>query len=180
MMLKIVGLYPYKSMTNRTFQLNERQLDLELWQKLYYKHQQEYLRKRLLAIKYLYEGSRTEVSALVNCTYKTLSTWIDKFLEGGLNELVQPITHQVSSRLNAEQRQELKIMLLEQKPTDYGIDRNIWTGGIIISVIESRWGVKWQTTRIYEILSELNLSHQKAHRDYENADKEQQKILSLL
>ncbi len=89
-MLKIVGLYPYKSMTNRTFQLNERQLDLELWQKLYYKHQQEYLRKRLLAIKYLYEGSRTEVSALVNCTYKTLSTWIDKFLEGGLNECNRP------------------------------------------------------------------------------------------
>lgn len=163
-------------MTNRTFQLGERQLDLELWQKLYYKHQQEYLRKRLLAIKYLYEGkTRIEVSTLINCTYKTLSTWIDKFLEGGLNELVQPITHQVAARLNLEQRQDLKIMLLEQKPTDYGIDRNIWTGEIIRSVMESRWGVKLQTTRIYEILSELNLSHQKAHRDYENADKEQQK-----
>lgn len=161
---------------NRTFQLGEQQLDLELWQKLYYKHQQEYLRKRLLAIKYLYEGkTRTEVAELVKCTYKTLSTWIDKFLEGGLNEVVQPITHQVSSRLNPEQRQELKIMLLEQKPRDYGIDRNIWTGKIISSVIESRWGVKLQTSRIYEILSQLNLSHQKGHRDYEPADKEQQK-----
>ena len=118
---------------------------------------------------------RTEVAELVKCTYKTLSTWIDKFLEGGLNELVQPITHQVLSRLNPEQRQELKIMLLEQKPIDYGIDRNIWTGKIISSVIESRWGVKLQTSRIYEILSQLNLSHQKGHRDYENADKEQQK-----
>jgi hypothetical protein len=50
-------------MTNRTLQLGERQLDLELWQKLYYKHQKEYLRKRLLAIKYLSEGkTRTEVS----------------------------------------------------------------------------------------------------------------------
>lgn len=162
-------------MTNRTLQLSERQLDLELWQKFYYKHQQEYLRKRLLAIKYLSEGqTRTEVSELVNCTYETLSTWIDKFLEGGLNQLVQPITHQVSSRLNLEQRQEIKIMLLSQKPTDYGIDRNIWSK-ILSSVIELRWAVKLQTTRIYEILSELNLSHQKAHRDYENADEEQQK-----
>lgn len=66
-------------------------------------------------------------------------------------------------------------MLLEQKPTDYGIDRNIWTGEIIRSVMESRWGVKLQTSRIYEILSELNLSHHKPHRDYENADKQQQK-----
>lgn len=163
-------------MINRTFKLGERQLDVELWQKLYYKHQQRYLRQRLLAIKYLYEGrTRTEVSELVKCTYKTLSTWIDKFLEGGLNELVKPITHQVSSKLDLEQRKELKIMLLSQKPTDYGIDKNIWTGKIISSVIESRWGVKLQKTRIYEILSELNLSHQKLHRDYENADKEQQK-----
>ena len=35
--------------------------------------------------------------------------------------------------------------------------------------------------RIYEILNELNLSYQKAHRDYANASQEQQKtfILSL-
>ncbi len=94
------GLYAY------------RQLDLELWQKLYYKHQQEYLRKRLLAIKYLYEGkSRTEVSETLDCNYKTLSTWIDKFIKGGLNKLVEPITHQVASRLNLEQKQELKTNL---------------------------------------------------------------------
>lgn len=122
-------------MTNRTFQLGERQLDLELWQKLYYKYQQEYVRKRLLAIKYLYEGkTRIEVSELVKCTYKTLSTWIDKFLEGGLNKLVQPITHQVPSRLNLKQRQQLKIMLLFHKPIDYGIDRNIWNFAKLLEV----------------------------------------------
>jgi hypothetical protein len=67
-----------KSLGNRTFRLGDPQLDLELWQKLYYKCQQEYLRKRLLAIKYLYEGkTRKEVSDLLDCHYKTLSTWID-------------------------------------------------------------------------------------------------------
>lgn len=51
-----------KSLGNRTFRLGDRQLDLELWQNLYYKCQQEYLRKRLLAIKYLYEGkTRTDM-----------------------------------------------------------------------------------------------------------------------
>jgi transposase len=160
---------------NRTFRLCDRQLDLDLWQKLYYKYQKDYVRKRLLAIKYLYEGkNRTEVSAIIGCSYKTLSTWIDKFLEGGLDKLVKAMVHQVPSRLNSEQRLELKRMLLEQKPIDYGIDRNIWTGKIISSVIESRWEIKLKTTRIYEILDELKLSHQKAHRDYENAEKEQQ------
>lgn len=70
-------------------------------------------------------------------------------------------------------------MLLSEKPMDYGIDINIWTGKIISSVIEFKWGIKLKKTRIYEILNELNLSYQKAHRDYANADKEQQKSFIL-
>ena len=59
-----------------------------------------------MAIKYLYEGkTRTEVSDLLDCHYQTLSTWIDKFLEGGLKNLLELITHQVSSRLNIKQNQ---------------------------------------------------------------------------
>lgn len=165
-----------ESMLNRTFRLEMTKLDLNLWQKLYYKHQQEYIRKRLLAIKYLYEGkSRSEVIELLDCSYKTLSNWIDKFLNGGLNELVNTITHQVNSRLSDEQKQELKIIILTSLPIDYGIDRNIWTGKIISNVIKSLWGVELKTSRIYEILDELKLSYQKAHRDYANADPEQQK-----
>ena len=70
-------------------------------------------------------------------------------------------------------------MLLEQKPTDYGIDRYIWTGKIISAVIQQRWGIELKNSRIYEIIDALNLSHQKAHRDYVNADPECQKQFVL-
>jgi transposase len=124
-----------------------------------------------MAIKYLHEKkSRKEVMKLVGCTQQTLITWVDLFLEKGLSGLVEPITHQKPQRLSLEKKQEIKTMLLEQKPTDYGIDRQIWTGKIICEVIQMRWGIKLKDSRIYEILDELNLSHQKAHRDYENAD----------
>ena len=83
--------------------------------------------------------------------------------------LVEPIKHQVKSRLDVEQQQEIKRMLLNERPTKYGIDREIWTGSIIAEAIEQRWKVELKTSRIYEILSQLNLSHQKAHRDYANA-----------
>ena len=112
-----------KAMRNRTFRLETNQLDMVLWQNLYYKYQQEYIRKKLLAIKYLFEGkSRIEVSELLGCHYKTITSWIDKYLEAGLLELVQPITHKVKSRLNIEQKHELKQMLLSEKRIDYGID----------------------------------------------------------
>ncbi len=143
-------------MIRRTEKLREIPPDWELWQKLYYKHPQAYLRQRLLAIKYLWEGkSRPEVTQLLNCNYKSLTKWIDKFLEGGLQKLTEPITHQVPSRLQPEQQLELKKMLLEQKPSDYDIDRYIWTGKIISQVIQSRWGVTLKETRIYEILEQL-------------------------
>lgn len=81
-----------------------------------------------MAIKYLYEGkNRAEVSDLLDCHYQTLSTWIDKFLEGGLKNLVETIIHQISSRLNIEQKQELKTMILKELPRDYGVDINKWS-----------------------------------------------------
>ena len=76
--------------------------------------------------------------------------------------VVKPITHQVLSRLNMAQ-----------------IETN-GAGKIISNVIELRWGLRLKTTRIYEILNELNLSDQKAHRDYANASQEQQKTFILL
>ena len=151
-------------------------LDKQEWQRLYYRNQQSYIRQRLSAIRHLSEGkSRAEVAILVGCRDLALAKWIKKYLEKGLTGLVEPIKHQVKSKLDKEQQKEIKRMLLEERPTKYGIDREIWTGNIIAEVIKQRWEVELKTSRIYEILSELNLSHQKAHRDYANASPEKQK-----
>jgi transposase len=157
---------------NKTEQFLEKTLDLEIWQKLYYKNQKSYARKRLLAVKYLHEGmSRLQVCKLMGCSYNTLSGWIDKFINEGLEGLVEPITHKVPQRLSSDQKEELKKILLNQRPQDYGIDRNIWTGELISQVIQEKWSTSFKSSRIYEILAEVGLSYQKAHRDYANADK---------
>ena len=77
--------------------------------------------------------------------------------------------------MNNEQRQELRRIILNERPTKYGIDREIWTGDIMSAVIKQLWNVDLKTSRIYEILEELRLSHQKTHRDYANASPEAQK-----
>lgn len=147
------------SFTNKTMQLCEREFDLQLWQKLYYQNQKDYLRKRLLAIRYLYDDkTRTEVSELLHCEYKTITTWIDKYLTGGLDELVKPISHKVSSKLTLENKQELRRVLLSDEPAKYGIDKNVWTIRTISILIELKWGVKLKTTRTYEIVKEFRIS----------------------
>ncbi|TAF49237.1 MAG: IS630 family transposase [Oscillatoriales cyanobacterium] len=161
---------------NQNEALLNKPLDLKDWQKQFNRHQQEYIRHRLEAIKLLYEGySRKQVSLKLECSYDTLTRWIDKYLKGGLSELVLPITHQKRSRLSVEQQQQLKIMITTQRPTDYGIERNMWTGEIIVQVLKSRFNVEMKDSRVYEILAELGLSYQRGHRDYANADPQAQK-----
>lgn len=161
---------------NQTQALEEKHFDPDEWQKFYYRHQQQYIRNRLDAIKLVQQGdSRAQVCQQVGCSYDTLTSWLKKYLSGGLNELVSPITHQKPSRLSSEQQQQLKVMVLEQRPTDYGIDRQMWTGVILSEVIAQRFGVQLKDSRIYELLEELGLSYQRAHRDYANADHQVQK-----
>jgi transposase len=66
-------------------------------------------------------------------------------------------------------------MVLRQRPTDYGYERHMWTGAILSAVIAQQFEVQLKDSRIYELLSELGLSYQRAHRDYANADREAQK-----
>jgi transposase len=161
---------------NRTEQFKSQNFQAAEWQKLFYKHQQQYIRKRLEAIKYLHEGqTRQEVMERVGCARQSLITWIDLYCQGGLNALTTPLKSDRKQSLGDEEKAALKKMLLEQKPSDYGIDRQIWTGQNIIEVIEQRWAVKLKDSRIYDILKEIGLSHQKAHRDYENGEPEAQR-----
>ena len=112
------------------------------WQKLFNKHQQEYIRTRLEAIKHLQDGkTRPEVMNHLGCARQSLITWIDRYCQEGLKGLVTATKTKRVQRLGEGEKEELKKMLLEQKPTEYSIDRQIWTGKIIIEVIHARWGI---------------------------------------
>lgn len=161
---------------NQTKALKNQAFDADKWQKLYYRNQQQYIRRRLEAIQLLHQGnSRIEVCERVGCSYDTLTSWLRKYLQGGLKALASPIRHQKPSRLTLEQQQQLKEMILTQRPTDYGIERQMWTGGILSQVIAQRFEVQLKDSRIYELLHELGLSYQPGHRDYANADPKAQK-----
>lgn len=161
---------------NQTQALKNQPFDADKWQKFYYRNQQQYIRHRLEAIRLLHHGSsRIEVCEQVGCSYDTLTSWIRKYLQGGFKALASPIKHQKPSRLTSEQQQQLKEMILTQLPMDYGIERQMWTGAIISEVIAQRFKVQLKDSRIYELLHELGLSYQRAHRDYANANPKAQK-----
>ena len=156
---------------NQTKALKNQPFDADKWQKLYYRNQQQYIRHRLEAIRLLHQGSsRLKVCEQVGCSYDTLTSWLRKYLQGGFKALTSPIKHQKPSRLTSEQQQQLKEIILTQLPIDYGIERQMLTGAIISEVIAQRFKVQLKDSRIYELLHELGLSYQRAHRDYANAN----------
>lgn len=82
---------------NRTQTVQEKPFDPDEWQKLYYRHQQQYIRHRLNAVNLLHQGKRrSQVCEEVGCSYDTLTIWIDQYLKGGLSELVRPIRHSIA------------------------------------------------------------------------------------
>ena len=143
---------------NQTKALKNQSFDADKWQKLYYRHQQQYIRHRLSAIRLLHRGSsRLEVCEQVGCSYDTLTSWLRKYLQGGLEALASPIKHQKPSRLTSEQQQQLKEIILTQLPIDYGIERQMWTGAIISKVIAQRFKVQLKDSRIYELRSHVRI-----------------------
>jgi transposase len=102
----------------------------------------------LSAIQLLDQGiSRIQVCEQVGCSYDTLTNWLGKYLQGGLRALVSPIRHQKPSRLSVEQQQQLKEIIQTQRPTDYGIERQMWTGlaiAIQINLPTSSFVSRWR------------------------------------
>ena len=71
-----------KYLLSRAYQLFVGELNLVLWKKLYLSSDHHYLRRKLLAIKYLYEGKSTkEVSRLVHCSEKKLFAMDRQFFD---------------------------------------------------------------------------------------------------
>ena len=133
-----------------------RELDLDLWQKLHSSCNKKYMNKRLLAIKYLYEGKDIqEVSNLIDCNEKTLINWIDKFLTGGIEELIRPIRRQQRAKLKLEHKKELIKILLEKTPRDYEMNGDEWLAKNIIKLINIKWDITLKQSTVYKILDEL-------------------------
>ncbi len=162
-------------MESKLTRIQAKGLDKVLWQKLYNRHQQSDKRKRLEAIPLAQEAKTTiGLQKAVGCGHTTLDKWMDRYLQQGLQGLVASITHQKPQRLSADQRDKLAVMITGQQPCDFGLDAYIWTAALLKDLIKQEFAVDYQTSGVYKLLYRMGLSHQKAHRDYGNASKQEQ------
>jgi transposase len=145
--------------------------DRELWRKLYYRHQKHRLRRRLLALKAIWDGQTLiEVCRTQKVLRKTLERWVDAYLQGGFRALLAPERRAVPQTLSPPRRKVLKYILLHKTPADYDLDSYQWTARRAQALIQRKWGIHLGLGRLYQLFHEFGLSHQRVHRDYGPAD----------
>lgn len=153
--------------------------DQDLWEKYFKTHKEEYLRVRLRAIKLLWSGyNLTEVKRKLNCSTNGLNAWIDAYLEGGFEALLQPWQSGRigKTRLTPTQQKILKYIIIHKSPSDYGFTKSFWTLALLSELMAKKWKIILKKSRIQQLLTkELGLSYQKFHRDYKEASKKKQK-----
>ena len=141
--------------------------DRELWQKLYYRHKAQRQRRRLLALKAIWDGQTLAAVCRDQKVHRhSLERWIDLYLHGGFDALLAPGRRAVPQALSPRQRKVLHYILLHKLPANYGLDSYQWTGGRAQSLIEQKWGIHLGVGRIYQLFHQFGLSRQRAHRDY--------------
>lgn len=130
---------------------------------------------RLYAVYQVSLGqSSRNLESLYNTSFKQILNWVDRFEKNGIDGLKDCPRSGRNPRLSAGQKQELKKIVIEQSPLDYGFNTDTWTGPIISEVIERRYEVSYKKAQVYNILKSLGLTYQKSKGFYPEANKNHQ------
>lgn len=159
---------------NRTTRLREHApRDREQWQKLYYRHQAQRPRRRLVALKAIWDGlTMAEVCRTQQVRRKTLEHGFDRYLHGGFKRLLAPERRRVPQALSPERRRVLRDILLHTSPADFGLESDQWTARRAQALIENTWNIHLGLGRVYPLFHPFGWSRQRVHRDYGPAQPE--------
>lgn len=155
-------------------EFDQKGFDEVQWNKYFRRHQQEYIRKRLRAIKLFAEN--TDVSTISNTlslNKNTFYLFVNLYLNEGFEGLCRLAVRPKPTLLTKAQELLFKQTILTKAPFECALEGNIWNGTLMREFIKREFAVDFKSG-IYDLLERLNLSHQKAHSDYQNASKDEQ------
>lgn len=148
--------------------------DKSTWYKYYHQHQTSYIRVRLKCVKYFAAGHDfAEVAAHLGIGSQAVRNAVNAYLTGGYDAVIQRIVRPQPTLLTDAQTSDFRNIILTTHPTKHGFNANIWTANVMIDYLKQTYNVTYKSG-IYDLLDRLNLSHQRAHCDYINADPQAQ------
>jgi transposase len=130
---------------------------------------------RLYAVYQVSLGqSSRNLEELYNTSFKQITNWVHQFEDSGVEGLKDKEGRGRTSRLNKEQEDEIKEMVLSKPPSDYGFNTATWTGPLLIEWIKTHYKIVYKKAQIYNILKKLGFSYQKGRGIFPEADRYKQ------
>jgi len=110
---------------------------------------------------YIWDGQNlSEVCREQKVRWQTLVYWLDNYLHGGFDKLLEKAPVHRKQLLSEQRQQIVRYMMLHKTPTDYGIDSYQWTAERMRTVIEQKWQVKVSNARLYQLFDQWGVNGQ--------------------
>ncbi|WP_078411358.1 helix-turn-helix domain-containing protein [Priestia abyssalis] len=138
-----------------------------------------HLRVRIMAVRLVMEGRMgKETAQLCNLHRQSVSTYVKKFNEGGIDALLdRKYGPGRACFLTEDQQDELKKMMLTSSPSDHGLGCGVsWTTPIIREYLKNTYHIQMSLTGILRMLWRLGLSYTRPTYVLAKADPEKQRV----
>lgn len=120
-----------------------------------------------------------ELEDIYETSFKSICNWVNKLNEGGVEALIDKEKPGRTPKLNIEQKDEIKTIVLMQSPEKYGYNSSTWTGLLLIDLIEKQYGIVYKKAQIYNIMKNSGLTFQKGKGVYPESAEREDKVVAL-
>ena len=135
---------------------------------------------RLYACYQVSLGKRPqELESIYETSFKSICNWVNRLNEGGVEALIDKIKPGRNNRLDPDELQQIRSVLLDKQPENYGYNSATWTGPLLIEFIKKEYNVEYKKAQIYNILKKLGLTFQKGKGIYPEAEDRAEKVDAL-
>jgi transposase len=101
--------------------------------------------------------SSRKLESLFDISFKQITVWLHEFDESGIEGLKEKPKPGRNSKLDDTQKAELKEIIRNKTPQDFGISEKKWKGEAVAAVIEKQFGITYKKAQIYNIINSLNI-----------------------
>jgi transposase len=129
---------------------------------------------RLYAIYQISSGKTSRVvQDLYDTSFKQICNWVHRFEREGVEGLKDKIKSGRKPRLDTQQLSELKNVLLNNRPDEFGYNTSTWNGPLVIDYVKNKYSVEYKKANIYNVLKSLGFTYQKGRAKYPEANEQQ-------
>lgn len=133
-----------------------------------------YIRYRCIYM--YYDGmKKSEIAKVFGICYHTVNEYIRKYKSKGIMALEPKPIPGPSEKLNKEQKEQLKNIIVNHTPADVGFEARMnWTASLAAQWVKREFGVEYTSAGMTDLMHRLNLSYTKPTYSLAKADKQKQ------